>query len=85
MISFYFGPHNEYIEAGYATSNRSTCKSCKLKIQKEAVRLAYVIDANNLHSRHWYHLRCFELKPLFKDINIEEQVYNLDQVDYHYD
>jgi len=39
-----YGPNQEYIEAGYATSNRSTCKACKLKIEKEAIRLCYVID-----------------------------------------
>lgn len=35
MQSYYFGSSLEYIEAEYATSNRSTCRGCKSKIEKD--------------------------------------------------
>ena len=41
MNQFYKGNNNEYIEAAYAPSNRSTCRRCKQKITKESIRLSY--------------------------------------------
>lgn len=63
MNMYYFGNSLEYIEAEYATSNRSTCRGCKLKIEKDSLRLGLILDDDHFNAKYWYHLKCFQLKP----------------------
>lgn len=39
------------------------------------------MESDHFNGQYWYHLPCFTLRPLFKDINPKEQIYNLDQLD----
>lgn len=63
MMMYYFGNSLEYIEAGYAASNRSSCKACKVKINKDELRLGLILDDDHFNAKYWYHLKCFTLKP----------------------
>jgi hypothetical protein len=36
--------------------------------------------SDHFNSKLWYHLDCFKLKPLFKGIDPERQIYKLDEL-----
>lgn len=65
---YYFGNSLEYIEAEYALSNRSSCKACKQKIDKDELRLGLILDDDHFNAKNWYHLKCFQLKPRHLEI-----------------
>lgn len=81
MQSYYFGTMDEYIQTSYAPTDRATCKSCKHKIDKAEVRMGYLMDSDHFSGKSWYHLACFTLRPLFKDLKPEEQIYKLEELD----
>jgi hypothetical protein len=81
MEAFYFGPMREYIEVNYAPTDRAKCKTCKLKIPKETLKIGFCMDDDHFSGRYWYHFDCFTLKPRFKELNPEEQVYNLENLE----
>lgn len=81
MQSYYFGSMDEYIQASYAPTDRATCKSCKLKIGKGEVRMGYLMDSDHFSGKTWFHLACFTLRPLFKDLKPEEQIYKLEELE----
>lgn len=47
--------------AEYAKSNRSSCKKCKDKIDKDVLRLAIMVQSPVFDGKtpHWYHFDCF--------------------------
>lgn len=71
----------EYLEVGYARSGRSTCRTCKQKIEISTLRIAICMDDPRFSRQDWYHLPCFELKPRFKDVDPDENVYRIDELD----
>lgn len=81
MKNYYFGSMDEYIQTGYAPTDRASCKACKLGIGKSAVRMGYIMDSDHFSGKNWYHLACFTLRPLFKDLNPEEQIYKIEELD----
>lgn len=68
---------NEYLEASYAPTARAACKSCKLKIPKDALRMGVLMESDHFVGKNWYHIDCFTLRPLFKDIDPEKQIYKI--------
>ncbi|VVC30258.1 BRCT domain,Poly(ADP-ribose) polymerase, regulatory domain,WGR domain,PADR1 domain,Poly(ADP-ribose) [Cinara cedri] len=55
--------------AEYAKSNRSKCKTCKLGIEKDHLRLAVMIQSPLFDGKvpNWYHFNCFFIKQRPKD------------------
>lgn len=79
MRNFMFGENNnEYIEASYAPSGRARCRGCKDIIAKDELRMGQIMEDDHFNARYYYHLHCFDLKPRFKTIDPETQVYKLD-------
>jgi len=81
MNMYYFGAMNEYIESGYAPTDRAKCKSCKTQIEKDSLRMGIIQDDDHFSGKYWYHLDCFTLKPRFKELDPEQQIYNLDHLE----
>ncbi|CAF3934676.1 unnamed protein product [Adineta steineri] len=56
----------------YAKSNRSKCKNCSLKIDKDTFRFAIMIYSSKFGGRvpTWYHMNCFFNKVKLIDVNI---------------
>lgn len=54
--------NSKIYSAEYAKSNRSTCQGCKMKIDKDLVRLSYKVSTVNQQTLndHWYHIDCFK-------------------------
>lgn len=72
---------SEYIEAGYAPTNRANCKVCKQNIPKDSLRIGLCSDDDHFNARYWHHLDCFNLKPRFKDLDPETQIYQLENLE----
>jgi len=68
MNTFYFGDSFEFIEAEYAKSNRSSCKACKVKIDKDELRLGLINDDDHMSTKYYYHVDCFKLFPRHKEL-----------------
>jgi hypothetical protein len=81
MQDYFFGTMDEYIETGYAPSGRATCRGCRSKIENREVRLGEIMESDHFNSRHYYHVVCFKLKPLFRNIDPKRQIYKLDQLE----
>ncbi len=81
MQDYFFGTMDEYIETSYAPTGRAACRSCRAKIEKGEVRLGEIMEEDHFNSRHYYHLACFQLKPLFRNIDPRRQIYKMDQLD----
>lgn len=81
MQDYFFGTMDEYIETGYAPTGRATCRGCRSNILKGEVRLGEIMESDHFNSRHYYHVACFKLKPLFRNIEPQRQIYKLDQLD----
>lgn len=73
-----FGTMDEFIETGYAPSNRATCRGCRTRIEKDTVRLGECTVSDHFNGRLWFHLDCFKLKPLFSTIDPKKQVFKLE-------
>jgi hypothetical protein len=81
MNNYYFGTMDEYVSTGYAPTGRAACKTCKKKIEKDTIRMGICMDNDHFNGKNWYHLDCFVLRPLFKEIDPEQQIYNIDQLE----
>lgn len=81
MQDYYFGTMDEYIETGYAPTGRATCRHCHTKIFNGSVRIGEIMENDHFNSRYYYHVSCFHLKPLFKNIDPKKQIYKLDQLE----
>ena len=82
MIAFQFGTMDEYLEATYAPTGRAVCRQCKNKIEKGEIRMGLCMDDDHFRSHLYYHLTCFTLRPLFKDIDPTRQIYKFDDLSY---
>lgn len=80
MQDYFFGTMDEFIETGYAPTGRAACRRCKGKIEKGAVRVGECMESDHFNARLWHHLICFRLKPLFRAIRPDRQIYKLDQL-----
>lgn len=81
MNMFFFGAMQEYIEASYAPTGRAKCKTCKDTIEKDSLRLGIIINDDHFGGKSYYHPSCFSLKPRFKELDPETQIYQLDQLE----
>jgi ribosomal protein L12E/L44/L45/RPP1/RPP2 len=45
------------------------------------VRLGEIMEEDHFNSRHYYHLACFKLKPLFRNIDPRSQIYKIEDLD----
>lgn len=61
-----------YLKATYAVTGRAQCRGCWNKIDKNVLRIAYVIDVGsqnliyfkeNYHNEKWFHVNCFKYLP----------------------
>ena len=43
----------------YSKSGRASCKRCKLKLEKDSLRVGKVVDMNGNESKSWWHPECF--------------------------
>lgn len=43
--------------------------------------MGYLMDSDHFSGKSWFHLACFTLRPLFRDIKPEEQVYKLEDLE----
>lgn len=78
MQRYFFGTMNEYLESSYAPTGRAACKKCKDKIEKDSIRMGILMDSDHFSAKNWYHLDCFTLRPLFKNIDPKKQIYKID-------
>ena len=53
----------------YAPTARATCKGCKLKIDKGALRIGVESDMGDYSVFAWRHLDCYNLGRKYKDID----------------
>lgn len=81
MQDYFFGTMDEYIETGYAPTGRATCRACRSKIVNGEVRLGEIMESDHFNSRNYYHVTCFQIKPLFRNIDPQRQIYKLDQLE----
>ena len=52
---------SQFIE--YAKSNRSTCKGCKTKIDKDILRIGTIVQGPDYDMTHWRHVGCTKRPP----------------------
>ena len=71
---------NEYLEATYAPTGRAGCRQCKEKIGQGEIRLGVCFDDDHFSSHKYYHMACFNLRPLFKDIDPRTQIYKFSEL-----
>ncbi|CAD8060787.1 unnamed protein product [Paramecium primaurelia] len=55
----------QYLEVGYALSNRARCTGCFQNITKNEIRFGHVFVAPGFgyDKKHWYHLTCLKFIP----------------------
>lgn len=69
LKDFYIGDSYEYISVEYAKSERSSCRTCKSKIDKDQVRVGILVDDDHFSTGQgtaWFHKNCFSFKPRMK-------------------
>lgn len=58
---------DDYLAAEIAPSNRSECRGCKVKIEREMLRVAACSTDNGRTTTPWHHLDCFYLPKKWMD------------------
>lgn len=56
----------------YSKSNRASCKVCKIKIEKGAIRMGLTsaaFDGGDYDMVSWRHLECFNFSRKYKDLD----------------
>lgn len=78
MKKSYFGQNNEeYIEVAYAPTGRAKCKSCNKLIENKNLRISDSTDNDHFIGKQWYHVNCFTLRNIFKELQPENDIFNL--------
>ncbi|CAD8213461.1 unnamed protein product [Paramecium pentaurelia] len=68
----------QYIEVGYALSNRVKCQNCLQQIIKDEIRIGHVLARQpglNFDKKLWYHLNC--LNSIKGDRNQDLDIVNI--------
>lgn len=81
MLAYYLTGRSEYLQASYAPTDRARCKVCKDTIALHSLRIGEIMDDDHFSGQTWYHCECFTLKPRFKAIDPETQIYKLNSLD----
>jgi hypothetical protein len=65
----------------YAKSARSTCKGCKLKIEKSELRCGNSVDTGDHPMCSWFHLECYKVPNKLEDASQLEGLSDLKKED----
>jgi len=77
ILDYYLAGSQEYLQASYAPTGRAKCKGCKDTISEGYLRIGEILDDDHFNAKKWYHWDCYKLKPRFKVINPEKQIWDL--------